>query len=75
MPPSWAKQLEELIVCAITGGRCAVVEKLDALVKGYRPNYEFHGLANPKTGTFTELPQNRDSHEPPDPASPSKSVH
>jgi FlaA1/EpsC-like NDP-sugar epimerase len=78
LPPSWPRQLEDLIVCAITGERRAVVEKLDALVKGYRPNYEFHGVAvplaavpsNPRTGTFTELPQNRDSHEPPDPDEP-----
>jgi FlaA1/EpsC-like NDP-sugar epimerase len=48
MPPSWAKRLEELIVSAITGGRCAVVEMLDGLVKGYRPNYEFHGVTAPK---------------------------
>ncbi|MBP2676816.1 MAG: pglF [Deltaproteobacteria bacterium] len=45
MPPSWSKRLEELIVCAITGERSGVVERLDALVKGYRPNYEFHGAA------------------------------
>jgi len=36
-------RLEELIVCAVTGERRAVVEKLDALVKGYKPMYEFHG--------------------------------
>ena len=47
MPPSWSKRLEELIVCAITGSRSCVVEKLDALVKGYRPDYEFHGVAVP----------------------------
>jgi FlaA1/EpsC-like NDP-sugar epimerase len=50
MSPSWSKQLEELIVCAITGERSGVVEKLDALVKGYRPNYEFHGVTVPPTG-------------------------
>jgi len=43
MPPAWSKQLEELIVCAIDGEHAGVVEKLDALVKGYRPMYEFHG--------------------------------
>jgi FlaA1/EpsC-like NDP-sugar epimerase len=48
MPPSWSKQLEELIVCAITGARCGVVERLDALVKGYCPDYEFHGVAVPE---------------------------
>jgi hypothetical protein len=34
---------KELIVYAITGERRAVVRKLDALVKGYKPMYEFHG--------------------------------
>ena len=48
MPPSWRQRLEELIVCAITGERCGVVEKLDALVKGYRPAYEFHGVRRPR---------------------------
>ena len=43
IPPSWSKQVEELIVSAITGEHRGVVEKLDALVKGYRPMYEFHG--------------------------------
>jgi FlaA1/EpsC-like NDP-sugar epimerase len=43
VPPSWSKELEELIVCAITGERRAVVQKLDTLVKGYKPMYEFHG--------------------------------
>jgi len=51
MPSSWSKQLEELIVCAITGGHCGVVEKLDALVKGYRPDYEFHGVVVPPAAT------------------------
>lgn len=49
MSGSWLRLLEELIVSAITGERRAVVEKLDVLVKGYRPAYEFHGV-----------PQNRD---------------
>ena len=47
LPTSWSKQLEELIVCAITGGRSGVVEKLGALVKGYCPDYEFHGVVVP----------------------------
>jgi FlaA1/EpsC-like NDP-sugar epimerase len=71
MPPSWSKQLEELIVCAITGSRCAVVERLDALVKGYRPDYEFHGGAVPDI-----LPEHAvEADLPADPAPSSKSVH
>ncbi|MBP2687812.1 MAG: NDP-sugar epimerase, includes UDP-GlcNAc-inverting 4,6-dehydratase FlaA1 and capsular [Deltaproteobacteria bacterium] len=61
MSPTWSNRLEELIVCAITGERASVVEKLDALVKGYRPDYEFHGVDDP-------------AHVP-SPHSPSKSVH
>jgi len=61
MSPTWSNRLEELIVCAITGERASVVEKLDALVKGYRPDYEFHGADDP-------------AHVP-SPHSPSKSVH
>jgi FlaA1/EpsC-like NDP-sugar epimerase len=47
MSPTWSKRLEDLIVCAVTGERGGVVERLDALVKGYSPNYEFHGVAVP----------------------------
>jgi FlaA1/EpsC-like NDP-sugar epimerase len=64
MSPSWAKQLEELIVSAITGERRAVVEMLDGLVKGYRPDYEFHGV---------QVAAAPDSA--PDSSPPSKSVH
>jgi FlaA1/EpsC-like NDP-sugar epimerase len=80
IPSSWEMRLEELIVCAITGERCGVVEKLDALVKGYRPNYEFHGVAVPEParaaspGATSPAPP-PEGDLPPDPASPSKSVH
>ncbi|MFA6148722.1 MAG: nucleoside-diphosphate sugar epimerase/dehydratase [bacterium] len=47
MPPAWSRQLEDLIVCAVIGERRSVVEKLDSLVKGYRPDYEFHGVPVP----------------------------
>jgi FlaA1/EpsC-like NDP-sugar epimerase len=71
MPPSWSKRLEELIVCAMTGERCGVVERLDALVKGYRPDYEFHGVAVPEI-----LPEHAaEADLPPDPDLPTKSVH
>jgi FlaA1/EpsC-like NDP-sugar epimerase len=42
MPPEWGRRLEELIEAAIAGERFVVVELLDALVKGYRPRYEYH---------------------------------
>ena len=86
IPPSWPKRLEELIVCAITGERCGVVEKLDALVKGYRPDYEFHGVpaaatpaaAGPSTAPAGDSDSDSAPDSPPRPptiASPSKSVH
>ena len=71
---------EELIVSAITGDRCDVVEKLDALVKGYRPDYEFHGVPVPATAgdastgaTSAATPPEPDL--PSGPAFRSKSVH
>jgi FlaA1/EpsC-like NDP-sugar epimerase len=78
--PSWSKRLEELIVCAITGERFGVVQKLDGLVKGYHPDYKFHGVAVPESARATTssapspatLPE---AELPPDPAPPSKSFH
>jgi FlaA1/EpsC-like NDP-sugar epimerase len=66
LPPSWPKRLEELIVCAVTGERRAVVEKLDVLVKGYTPMYEYHG--GPEAAGNLEPDVSR-------PSPPSKSVH
>jgi FlaA1/EpsC-like NDP-sugar epimerase len=78
--PSWSQRLEELIVCAITGERCGVVEKLDALVKGYRPNYEFHGVpvsmtAGDVSASVTSAATPPEPDLPPDPGFRSKSVH
>jgi len=85
MPSSWTKQLDELIVCAVTGERRAVVKKLDSLVNGYRPDYNFHGVlaaatvgaADPATGSTraTSPATPLESDLLPDPDSPSKSVH
>ncbi len=90
MPSSWSKPLEELFVCAMTGAHFGVVEKLDALVKGYRPDYEFHGIvappaaiaANPATAsagatatTAAILPATDTELDPSSSDLPSKSVH
>ena len=65
MPLEWTARLGELIEAAKNGSRLSVVEKLDALVKGYSPAYEFHGV---------DVPAEPD---PPRPriSPPSKSVH
>jgi FlaA1/EpsC-like NDP-sugar epimerase len=90
MPPAWSKRLDELIVCAVTGERRAVVEKLDGLVKGYRPDYEFHDVVVPERARAADLstasvgalapsgatsPATDTEIDPSDHDLPSKSVH
>jgi FlaA1/EpsC-like NDP-sugar epimerase len=65
MPLEWTARLGELIEAAKNGGRLSVVEKLDALVKGYSPAYKFHGVDVPAD---SDLPRPRI-------LPPSKSVH
>jgi len=74
MPPAWAKQVEELIVCAVTGGRAGVVEKLDALVKGYQPDYGFHGVDAPDS-TLAPVLATDSPPRPATTATPPKSIH
>ncbi len=68
MPTAWANRLEELIVLAITGDSYGVIEKLDALVKGYSPRYDLHGV--PDTGIAVGEASSRPAGPP-----PTKSVH
>ena len=70
MPPTWARRLEELIDAAQAGNRLPVIEKLDALVKGYIPAYEFHGVAARETAVDAEPDLPRPTILP-----PSKSIH
>ncbi len=64
MPLSWSRGVEELIGCAVAGDRCGVVEKLDALVKGYRPAYEFHGVAVPQAAATAPATATADAVSP-----------
>jgi FlaA1/EpsC-like NDP-sugar epimerase len=68
MPPAWSKRLEELVVVAINGDNQGVVERLDALVKGYTPMYEYHA------GTVETSPE-PDRPAAPPVRPPSKSLH
>jgi FlaA1/EpsC-like NDP-sugar epimerase len=43
----WTRQLNLLIDLAIRGDHIGVVRQLNALVKGYTPSYEFHGIESP----------------------------
>jgi hypothetical protein len=47
-----------------------VIEKLDALVKGYSPAYEFHGVLARETAADAESDLPRATIAP-----PSKSIH
>jgi FlaA1/EpsC-like NDP-sugar epimerase len=67
MPPAWCDRLDELIVVAITGENQGVIEKLDALVKGYSPAYGFQGAGVPESTS--------DAPSDPPLSPPSKSVH
>ena len=68
MPPEWLARLGELVEAAQAGRRLPVVQTLDALVKGYRPAYEFHDIDIPAGDAEPALPRPRISP-------PSKSVH
>jgi len=70
MPPAWARRLEELIAAAQDGNRLPVIEKLDALVIGYSPAYEFHGVLPRETAADAESDLPRPTIAP-----PSKSIH
>jgi FlaA1/EpsC-like NDP-sugar epimerase len=47
MPENWADQLNRLIDLAVHGDRIGVIRQLKAIVKGYSPRYEFHGMEFP----------------------------
>ena len=70
MPPAWARRLEELIAAAQDGNRLPVIEKLDALVIGYSPAYEFHDVLARETAVNAESDLPRPTIAP-----PSKSIH
>ncbi len=47
MPGEWAARLDRLIDLACLGDRPGVIRELDLLVKGYVPDYAFHGVPEP----------------------------
>ena len=60
-------RIERLLSLAAAGDREGVVGELRSLVKGYTPDYRFHGISDPSGGRFPDP-------LPPAP-SPSKSIH
>jgi FlaA1/EpsC-like NDP-sugar epimerase len=41
----WRRHLDALVRCSERADRQGVIQELDALVKGYTPNFEYHGLS------------------------------
>jgi hypothetical protein len=66
LPMDWNQQLNLLIDLAGKGDRTGVIRQLKALVKGYTPQYRFHGI---------EFPDEDISVPPVLSAPPSKSLH
>ncbi|MGE5188921.1 MAG: polysaccharide biosynthesis protein, partial [Gemmatimonadota bacterium] len=44
LPGDWVACLDRLIDSACLGNRAGVIQELDTLVKGYSPDYDFHGI-------------------------------
>jgi len=70
MPSEWLVRLDELIEATQAGNSLLVVQKLDALVKGYSPAYEFHSVPIRETAADAESALSR-----PTIVLPSKSIH
>lgn len=72
MPPEWFDRLERLVAFSLQGDRMGVIGELDALVKGYVPDYKFHRDAASATDTAAVIPS---PLIPSSPVPPSKSIH
>ena len=70
MPPEWARRLDRLAELARRGDSPGVIRELDVLVSGYRPDYAFHGGAEPAPAAEEQEPLPLLQPRP-----PSKSVH
>ena len=72
MSEEWNIALDRLLEQAVLGNRLGVVRELDALVKGYTPDYKFHGAPTADPTLPVEPPE----VDLPSPVSPlSKSIH
>ena len=68
LPTDWNQQLNFLIDLAGKGDRTGVIRQLKAIVKGYTPQYRFHGIEFPAEDLS-------DSPVLSSPSPPSKSLH
>jgi FlaA1/EpsC-like NDP-sugar epimerase len=84
MPKDWSLRLERLIELARQGDRVGIVRELDSLIKGYHPDYSFHGIhvAGDSPGfpafrrpSSSPADANTVADEPPPASPPSKTIH
>lgn len=73
--PDLPRCLEELVLHAQKGDRQGVIRNLSMIVKGYRPDFAFHGLAVSQEGFAAESPVTVLESPPPPDSPPSKSIH
>ena len=73
--PELPRYLEELLSFAIEENREGVIRKLSMIVKGYRPDYLFHGISAPPDH-FSAGPRKPAVESPPSAGpSPPKTIH
>jgi FlaA1/EpsC-like NDP-sugar epimerase len=73
--PELPRFLEELLAFAIEENREGVIRKLGMIVKGYRPDYLFHGIAAPHDHTSADPPKPAVVSPPSSGPSPPKTIH
>jgi FlaA1/EpsC-like NDP-sugar epimerase len=75
MFPDLPRYLEELVLLAQKEDRQGVIRNLSRIVKGYRPDFAFHGFAVSQGGFAAELPETGLKSTLPPGSPPSKSIH
>jgi len=73
--PNLPRSLDDLFSFAIDENRVGVIRKLSMIVKGYRPDYPFHGIAAPPHYSSADPPKPAVVSPPPSGPSPSKIIH
>ena len=73
--PDLPRFLADLLLSAINGHREGVIRKLDMIVKGYRPDYRFHGIAAHHDHLSADPPRSAAASPPPPGGSPPKTIH
>jgi FlaA1/EpsC-like NDP-sugar epimerase len=73
--PDLPRYLEELVLLAQKGDRQGVIRNLSMIVKGYSPDFAFHGFAVSQGSFAAESPETGLESTLPPGSPPSKSIH